>query len=253
MAARPQCLQLLQSFIGDAEAQIVALRERANSTKRALEEEGEAVQPLPVCGSCMPPGGSGRRKLDESASAPSPQIYATLIDLSASTRRRTQASVVDGIGTSLTCLPRVSFTVLSFEHASLVRSNLGGLGGRCSRAGRCVEGAPLASTPHEIYFANVGRVTSATGGGEHSLDVRIVNESQYRAWNVNINGIKRRRRDGVAGNFGVINLLGPRDSSQQPAGMRWNEKLFCTVTLRVCECDLGRARHPSANVYDILR
>ena len=43
-----------------------------------------------------------------------------------------------------------------------------------------------------------------------NTDLRIVNESEYRANNVNLNGIKRRE-DGVSvGYFGVINLLAPR-------------------------------------------
>ena len=32
---------------------------------------------------------------------------------------------------SLTCMPRDAFIALSFEHARMVRSNLGGRGGRC--------------------------------------------------------------------------------------------------------------------------
>ena len=70
------------------------------------------------------------------------------------------------------CMPRDYSTLLSFANALLVRSNLGGRGGRCSDATRCVE--PLTpTTPHEIYFANLGR----TRTGER-IDLRIVNQSE---------------------------------------------------------------------------
>jgi hypothetical protein len=37
------------------------------------------------------------------------------------------------------CVPRDSFIPLSFDDARLVRSNLGGQGGRCSQPARCDE------------------------------------------------------------------------------------------------------------------
>ena len=92
---------------------------------------------------------------------------------------------------SVACTPAESFVAIDFEHATLVRSNLGGQGGRCVTAGLCDE---MPSTPHanhEIYIRNVG----ALAGGD-TLDIRITNETEYRAWRATINGVKRcpRRR-----------------------------------------------------------
>jgi hypothetical protein len=44
---------------------------------------------------------------------------------------------------------------INFHNATLVRSNLGGVGGRCSIAGACEE-QQTASTPHEIYISQLG-------------------------------------------------------------------------------------------------
>ena len=56
------------------------------------------------------------------------------------------------------CVHADSFTSISFDNATLVTSNLGGEGGRCSTAGLCSQ-LESASTPPDIYFAGVGAAT----------------------------------------------------------------------------------------------
>ena len=86
------------------------------------------------------------------------------------------------------CQPPDSFTQISFEAARLRRSNLGGLGGRCDNNGAlCTEGQTTTSTPRDLYIENVGVHTSG------QIDLRIVNESEYRAWETARNGVKRQR------------------------------------------------------------
>ena len=69
---------------------------------------------------------------------------------------------------------------------------------------------PTADSPTEIYLESVG-----TAPGGEKIDLRIVNQSEYRAWNVEWNGIKREERGfGLVGTFGVVNLLGPRVAGQ---------------------------------------
>jgi hypothetical protein len=129
------------------------------------------------------------------------------------------------------CTPPDSFTRISFDHAHLVRSNLGGQGGRCVDrtfgdglfipwSDSCDE-QQSASTPHEIYIRNVGTTASGT-----SINMHIRNETEYRAWRTGPNGIKRvAAASGPNGFFGVVNLLGPRSPTQQPAAMVWNSHL----------------------------
>ena len=111
---------------------------------------------------------------------------------------------------------RPTFTDITFKQAQLARSNLGGLGGRCDPGSSdggsllCTDGATTSATAHEVYISNVGK--SADGA---LLDLRITNESEYRAWNVAINGIKRVQRVSTSGYFSVINLLAPRSQSQR--------------------------------------
>ena len=71
------------------------------------------------------------------------------------------------------CTDRDSFVLIDFENAGIVRSNLGGLGGRCTEENFadgvvCTDGATTPSTPHDIYLSNVGR----TRNGE-TVDIRI--------------------------------------------------------------------------------
>ena len=122
---------------------------------------------------------------------------------------------------NLACTPRESFTPMSFDRAVLVRSNLGGLGGRCATyddaagapvaTGLCLENVvPDENTPQNIYYQYLG-VDPATGD---PIDMQVDNETEYRAWNVNWNGIKQQRVSDVEGFFGVTNLLGPRAPEQ---------------------------------------
>ena len=121
------------------------------------------------------------------------------------------------------CIERESFVYLDFASATrddglsdpsscdgiLEHSNLGGLGGRCTMIGQegLCRSAPNASTPHEILMRSVGTL----GRGE-SIDLRITNESEYRGYNPEINGIKASATTSQTGCFGVINLLAPRST-----------------------------------------
>ena len=82
------------------------------------------------------------------------------------------------------CQPADSFTTISFAGATLVRSNIGGQGGRCVTPGLCAENE-TASTPHEIFIRDVGQFMG------QSIGLRITNETEYRAWRETINGVKR--------------------------------------------------------------
>ena len=127
------------------------------------------------------------------------------------------------------CIPAESFTAVTFDNATLRRSNLGGLGGRCDETAFAVGMCELPqteSTPHEIFIVNVGRAPNGA-----RIDLRITNETEYRAWRLGHNGIKRERQRELAvvgsgssfGYFAVVNLLGPRSVTQQPASMWWND------------------------------
>ena len=60
----------------------------------------------------------------------------------------------------------------------------------------------------------------------------ITNETEYHAWNTEWNGLKRRfESSDLDGYFAVVNLLGPRDSSQTSAVAGWDR--FTYVQLRV--------------------
>ena len=142
----------------------------------------------------------------------------------------TQPAVAQHVGRSLqsavACMERDSFTPVGFDIATLVRSNLGGMGGRCTTEGLCVE-PQTASTPHEIYYQTVG----VTRSGE-PIDMRITNQSEYRGWNIRLNGIKKNSKGSQTGYFGVVNLLGPRSTDQSgPPETQWNTE-FTYVELR---------------------
>ena len=64
------------------------------------------------------------------------------------------------------------FTHLNFENAFMVRSNLGGQGGKCTTVGVCDE-LQSAATPHEVYIRNV-----ATGPNGERIDLRITNATE---------------------------------------------------------------------------
>jgi hypothetical protein len=80
---------------------------------------------------------------------------------------------VSNVTSSTDCIPLGSFLSLSFAEATLVRSNLGGQGGRCTVLGVCDE-LQTASTPREIYFRNVGIEPNTF----HSIDLRITNHTE---------------------------------------------------------------------------
>ena len=64
----------------------------------------------------------------------------------------------------------------------------------------------------------VGDHVAAIGDDRDNLtaiDLRITNESEYRAWDAKLNGIKAARERGA---FGSINLLGPRSSLRSRTG-----------------------------------
>ena len=95
----------------------------------------------------------------------------------------------------------------------------------------CTEGVTTAATPHEIYLTNLGQ---AAGGVQ--IDLRITNESEYRAWNERLNGVKRQYEGDREGFFGVVNLLGPRSTTQRPLDMLWNS-YFTYTQLRFAFVD----------------
>ena len=75
----------------------------------------------------------------------------------------------------------------------------------------------------------ISNIGTAPGGIQISL--RVTNESEYRAWNTEWNGVKRQAQGDIEGYFGVINLLGPRLRTQHPIGKYWNS-YFTYVQLR---------------------
>ena len=123
------------------------------------------------------------------------------------------------------CEEAGSFTEISFDNAELFRSNLGGQGGRCNRdLALCIDGAPTPSSPHDILIHRVGRTASGA-----RIDLRITNETAYRAWSTEWNGVRRQRQYWMGtyrvGYFGALNLLGPRSRTQRPIAQFWNDAL----------------------------
>jgi hypothetical protein len=114
---------------------------------------------------------------------------------------------------------------------------LGGLGGRCNQdPSLCTSGAPSALTQPDILIRNVA---SAFENGEQ-LDLHISNESEYRGWNVNLNGIKRVVSGASSGHFCVVNLLAPR-----AVGTRryWHDRLtFADIRYTFVAAATGAAR-----------
>ena len=118
------------------------------------------------------------------------------------------------------CTPTHSFVHLDFKHATLVRSKLGGFGGRCVSADRCKE-VEHSATPHEIYYANVAPDLA-------DLDLRVTNKSAYHAWDSTANGLNLPD-PGTAvepGAFGVVNLLSPRKPGSFGAQPGWSSLSF---------------------------
>ena len=118
-----------------------------------------------------------------------------------------------------------------------MRSNLGGLGGRCTEApdsGLCLESQAVtqANDIREVRFQGIATARQTDGDGTPiPIDLRIVNETEYRAWNIRLNGIKRQMVGSRSGAFGVINLKGPRldvqsDGAKQAPRGNWNERIM---------------------------
>ena len=123
------------------------------------------------------------------------------------------------------------YTPFSFDNAVLGRSNLGGLGGRCTDAGLCAELQTVTQANdgptnnlREVRFNLVANSRQLDPQGRAiPVDLRVTNETEYRAWNIRLNGIKRQVFGDKSGFFGVVNLKGaplppprPRPCSQLP-------------------------------------
>ena len=110
------------------------------------------------------------------------------------------------------CQPTEDFNEIRFDNSRLAFSNVGGRGGRCDTgtehqqgvdaAQLCSQGARTSDTPHELYIENVGR--EPNGGGQ--MDLVVTNETEYRPWNMLLNGIVRQELGGQSGYFGAVNL-----------------------------------------------
>lgn len=108
----------------------------------------------------------------------------------------------------VTCAPADSFTAITFDNAMVVRSNLGHQGGRCrdvtwdgvfsSWTAACDEPQSVGMAP-EVLIRDIGR-----GPGNVRIDLRITNETEYKAWNERLNGVKRVATQNSEGYFGVI-------------------------------------------------
>ena len=103
------------------------------------------------------------------------------------------------VGSKSACVDPM-FTHLNFENAFMVRSNLGGQGGKCTTVGVCDE-LQSASTPHEMYIRNV-----ATGPNGERIDLRVTNATEYRASRPHQNGLVDNKK------MGKINLYGPQNT-----------------------------------------
>ena len=126
-----------------------------------------------------------------------------------------------------TCVPPDAFVQLHMHNARIVRSNLGGQGGLCSRnASDCDEPYNNVTTPHNILIRNIGlnvmsgyhQPAGAISGGE-VVDLLITNLTTYRTWAPNENGLVLK--NGVK-EFGQINLLAPRRADQTNS---WNTEI----------------------------
>ena len=126
-----------------------------------------------------------------------------------------------------TCVPPDAFVQLHMHNARIVRSNLGGQGGLCSRnASDCDEPYNNVTTPHNILIRNIGlnvmsgyhQPAGAISGGE-VVDLLITNLTTYRSWAPNENGLVVK--NGV-NEFAQINLLAPRRAQQTNS---WNTEM----------------------------
>ena len=96
---------------------------------------------------------------------------------------------------------------LSFQDATVIWSNLGGLGGQPGTSGH--DGTPSNTVAPSIRYGNVGRTTVEATNTIIELDLEISNLTAYNAYNTGNNGIKEAA-EGDRPSFAVINLLSPR-------------------------------------------
>ena len=138
------------------------------------------------------------------------------------------------------CISLQSFTNVDLtDDTTIVRSNLGGQGGRCVTTPAtatspavpwsdvCDEQCDIATgecdSPPELYLATVAYMTDSSG--TTCVNMRITNLTEYRAWQTTNNGVKLATGATDSGSFGVINLLAPREPTTAPTSMFWNSAL----------------------------
>lgn len=211
IASVDTCLGLLDAEMREAARPTAIVDAQLEVAESQLIERGVPVPPRPPpCASCAaitprgrqlvgapPEGLAGARRLQGVA------LDAVDGDSSPSDARGAGGEAGEageaegqrfGVLTYPQCQPPEDFTNLDFQNSLLVRSNLGGLGGRCGTemSEWCVEVPSISGgSDHDIYIARVGHLPHR---GEQ-IDLRIVNETEYRPWNNLING---KRRHGTA-------------------------------------------------------
>jgi hypothetical protein len=79
--------------------------------------------------------------------------------------------------TPISCEAKGSFTLIDMNPADVLTNNLGGIGGSVDTD---------KGLPREMHFRSIAHDTT----GE--LDLKIVNETEYRAWNKAINGMTQK-------------------------------------------------------------
>jgi len=137
------------------------------------------------------------------------------------------------------CVVGDSFVALNFHDATVVHSNLGGLGGQCGiKVFDCDENEVTDATPHEMLIRGVGVNNVGPAANDEVVDLRITNTSEYKQWTPNWNGIKRGEDDtSNTDAFAVFNLLQPRSVAPQ-----WNSVL--TITQLKFEFITGSSQTP---------
>ena len=157
-------------------------------------------------------------------------------------RGRRLAPPGGGTVNGIPCVDRDSFVSLSFHDATVVHSNLGGLGGQCGiKVFDCDENEVTDATPHEMLLRGVGVNNVGPAANDEVIDLRITNTSEYRHWTPNTNGIKRGEDDtSNTDAFAVINLLQPRSVAQGTS--QWNRVL--TITQFKFEFITGSSQTP---------
>ena len=121
-----------------------------------------------------------------------------------------------------------SFVDLNFHRATVVHSNLGGLGGQCGvKVFDCDENEVTDYTPHEILIRGLGINNVGPDANGEVIDLRMTNTSEYKQWVRFWNGIKRGDDDtSNTDAFAVINLLQPRSVAQ--VSSQWSSVLTFT-------------------------